>query len=219
VAPVNTIKPVILGTPIAGGMLNASTGTWSGTPPISVAFQWKQCNPGCIDIAGARGPTLILAGTTVGARIQVVVSATNSAGVGKAGSGEVGPVAPAAQQVKAALGKVLTSNGGARRIAALLRSGGYLATFAAPSAGRLTVSWELVPPGARPTRAKPRIVLVANGAATAVKAGAKRIRIRLTARGRALLAHARRLSLIASGRFTPAGGAPTVVFKPLTLQR
>ena len=61
--PVNTLPPDISGTPQVGQTLNATTGNWSGTQPITYAFQWRRCGASggnCTDVAGA---TLYLSGT------------------------------------------------------------------------------------------------------------------------------------------------------------
>jgi hypothetical protein len=217
--PHNSIAPVVSGTPKVGSTLSAATGTWSGSVPISYAYQWQRCTLACANITRAHGRKFTLAASAVGARIRVVVTASNSAGSARAAASPVGPVAPSVQRVSAALSKLLSPRGKAVRIGVLLHAGGYRPSFAAPSAGRLIVSWEFVPPGTRRARVKPKVLLVATGSATLSRPGTARIRIRLTARGRGLLAGASRLALTARGRFTPPGAASTVVFRPLTLRQ
>lgn len=82
--PVNTSVPVISGTAQDGQTLTASTGSWSGTPPISYAYQWELCNSSggdCSGISGATGSTYVLGHGDVGSTLRVVVTATNSLGV------------------------------------------------------------------------------------------------------------------------------------------
>ena len=81
--PVNTSPPIISGTPQDGQTLTASTGSWSGTQPITYGFQWQRCDSGganCVVIAGATGPTYLATSVDVGRTLRVVVTATNSAG-------------------------------------------------------------------------------------------------------------------------------------------
>jgi hypothetical protein len=99
------LKGVVLVQPAADD-IGASTGTWSGTPPTSYAYQWQRCAPGCADISGATGSTLKLARSDLGAKMRVVVTASNTAGTARASSDQVDPVsavAPTTRQIKAAL--------------------------------------------------------------------------------------------------------------------
>ena len=43
-APSNTELPKISGTPKDGQTLSASTGTWTGTPPLSYSYEWQRCD-------------------------------------------------------------------------------------------------------------------------------------------------------------------------------
>lgn len=56
VAPVNTAIPVISGTLEVGETLTASTGTWTGTAPITYTYQWKRNG---VDIPGATNSTYV----------------------------------------------------------------------------------------------------------------------------------------------------------------
>jgi hypothetical protein len=83
VAPSNTEPPTITGTPVKDGTLVAGTGTWSGTTPISFAFEWLRCNTSgsdCDEIAGATDTTYELVQADVGHRIRVSVTASNADG-------------------------------------------------------------------------------------------------------------------------------------------
>jgi len=46
-APVNTSPPTISGTPQVGQTLTADPGTWSGTQPITYAYQWQLGRASC----------------------------------------------------------------------------------------------------------------------------------------------------------------------------
>ena len=76
--PSNTAPPSISGQTVQGQTLTADKGSWSGTAPISYAYQWQGCSPGCSNISGATGQTYTLQGSDVGDTVDVVVTASNS---------------------------------------------------------------------------------------------------------------------------------------------
>ena len=81
--PVNTTAPAISGTARDGQTLTASSGTWSGTPPISFAYQWRRCDGGganCVDLAGANGSAYVVVSADVGSTLRVIVTGSNLAG-------------------------------------------------------------------------------------------------------------------------------------------
>ena len=85
--PVNTVLPVISGTARDGQTLSATTGTWTGTPTITYAYQWQRCDAlggACLPIPGANGATYLLTPAEVGGTTRVVVTATNAAGSAQA---------------------------------------------------------------------------------------------------------------------------------------
>lgn len=88
-APTNTAAPTISGAAAYGQTLTASPGTWSGTAPISYAYQWQRCNSSggsCANISGATSTTYQAAAADVGDTVLVKVTATNSAGSASANS-------------------------------------------------------------------------------------------------------------------------------------
>jgi hypothetical protein len=221
--PLNS--PAISGSANVGQTLTASTGAWSGTPPLSYAYQWQRCNPGCANIAGATGSSYTLIAVDAGAKVRVVVTASNSAGNAQAISNKVGPVAaggptvpggPSSAHIKALLLHELSPAGKIARIAALVKQRGYLLSFTALSAGRAVISWYLAPKGAN---AKAQPVLVATGSASFSTAGTRAMTIRLTAKGKRLLAHARSIRLTAKGSFTPRGKTAITAAKTFTVRR
>jgi uncharacterized protein YukE len=81
--PVNTVLPVISGTTTDGSTLSVNQGTWTGTSPITYAYQWQRCDSAganCVDIAGQTASTHLLVGADVGQRLRVRVTGTNVAG-------------------------------------------------------------------------------------------------------------------------------------------
>ncbi len=95
-APANTVAPVISGTPTNGQTLSASTGTWTGTQPITYTYLWQLCDSAgnnCASIASANNPTFVLTAADVGHKVKVQVTGTNSGGSSSVTSAAVGPVA------------------------------------------------------------------------------------------------------------------------------
>ncbi len=95
--PVNTVLPSISGTPRDGSILTAANGSWTGTPTITYAFQWRRCDASgsaCADIAGATGATYVAVTADVGNTIRVVVTAANAAGSAAATSPQTVPIVP-----------------------------------------------------------------------------------------------------------------------------
>jgi hypothetical protein len=82
-APANTTPPSITGTVAQGETLTAQPGTWTGSPTISYAYQWRRCDATgatCTDIADATGRTYVVTSADAGATIVVRVTATNAVG-------------------------------------------------------------------------------------------------------------------------------------------
>lgn len=120
------------------------------------------------------------------------------------------PAAVNAAQLRGLIGNALTVHGQGARIRALLKRGGYSLTFAAPSAGRLAISWYRVQHGRKTMVATVNVLLRRSGKAT--------INVRLTRQGRNLLKHARRLTLAVQGGFTPVGQSVTTASRTITLK-
>jgi Glycosyl hydrolase family 26 len=81
--PLNTVPPSITGKAAVGSQLSASTGTWTGTPPIAYAYQWRRCDAAgtaCASIPGAIGQNYQVTAGDAGSTLCVVVAASNSVG-------------------------------------------------------------------------------------------------------------------------------------------
>ena len=82
-SPSVTSPPTISGTPQQGQTLSASTGSWSGTTPMSYAYQWQRCDSAgasCAPVAAATGANYVLASADVGSTLRVSVTASNAVG-------------------------------------------------------------------------------------------------------------------------------------------
>jgi hypothetical protein len=223
--PANSSPPVISRTVKVGQTLSTSTGTWSGTAPISYRYQWARCSSSCSAISGAAASTYTLTSGDVGQKISVVVTATNTAGSAQAGAAEVGPVVaapsgPSSAEVKAALSKLLKPSGKTATTKAIINSGGFSFTCSVPSAGKLVIDWYYLPSGAKlAKKAKHKPVLVGAGQRTFSAPGTAMIKIKLTAAGRSLLKHATQVKLTAKGTFTPTGNAAITATRTFVLKR
>ena len=81
--PANTAAPTVTGDTRSGQTVTADPGSWSGTPTLSYAYQWRSCDADsgdCADIAGATGQTFVLTSAEVARRVSVRVTATNAGG-------------------------------------------------------------------------------------------------------------------------------------------
>jgi hypothetical protein len=61
-APANTVAASLSGSAVAGQVLTADPGTWTGVPAPAVAYQWQRCGDSgdlgtCSDIGGATDST------------------------------------------------------------------------------------------------------------------------------------------------------------------
>jgi hypothetical protein len=95
-APANVALPVVSGTARSGQTLSVASGTWSGTAPLSFAYQWLRCDgsgASCTSISGATGLTYAVTSADVGSTIRAAVTATNSGGSTTAQSAQTAVVA------------------------------------------------------------------------------------------------------------------------------
>jgi carboxypeptidase family protein len=120
-------------------------------------------------------------------------------------------------QLKALLASLLAPHGKRAKISALLKHHGYAISFVSLIAGRLSIAWYLVPKGARVAAAKP--VLVAVGKIGTPASGAAKLNVKLTARGRRLLAPGKPLKLTAKGVLAVSGRPSLVAKRSFTLKR
>jgi subtilase family serine protease len=123
-------------------------------------------------------------------------------------------------RLMAQLAAVLAASGKAAKIAALLKAGGFAVSFKALEAGTVAIDWYELPAGAKLARkAKPKPVLVAAGRLAFSAAGTAKLKLKLTAIGKALLKQSKQPKLTAKATFTPMGKAPISVTRSFLLRR
>jgi len=113
-APYPLTAPSIAGTTLVGSTLTLTAGTWGGTTPITLAYQWLR--DGQV-IVGATGTTYVTVSADAGMFIQVRETATNTqsnANVSNAITPTLAPANVTAPTISGttATGSVLTANVG-----------------------------------------------------------------------------------------------------------
>ena len=218
--PANTAVPSLAGRLTVGQVLSAVPGDWTGTTPLTYAYQWQRCTPACSDIAAAISSSYRLAAADLGARLRVLVTATNSLGRGQATSQMAGPIFPNAAQIGALLLGELTPAGRAATLPRVLAHAGYTGSYRTLSSGRLTIDWYDVPKGATFTRARaPKPVLIATGSTRFTTATIIKLTIKLTAAGKHTIKSSTRLTLTAKGTYAPTGRPAVTTTRTFTLSR
>jgi hypothetical protein len=174
-------------------------------------------------IPGTGGPVVITAAhPTLGqASATVAVQGARAAGAnGFSGATPrlVNPVRPPSRsKIRATLAPVLAPGGANARIGRLLRHRGYTFTYAAPFAGTLTIEWHQL--AGRPHHGRARLgPKVATASLTTRKAARIQAPVRLTARGRRLLAQGGGRQLVAKARFAPTGHPSASASKIINLR-
>jgi hypothetical protein len=98
--PNNTAEPAISGRAEQGRTLRASNGSWTGTQPISFAYQWVRCGPNggrpdggdCAILSGATSRDYRLTAADVDFRMRIRVTASNVEGSKTVASNPTGVV-------------------------------------------------------------------------------------------------------------------------------
>jgi hypothetical protein len=133
ILPKNTALPSIGGVLQDGSLLSATNGSWTGSEPLSYAYQWQLCNAAgkvCEEIAGATGSTLKLDPSEIGKTLALVVTATNAAGSTSATSTVTGLIEG-----------ILPKNTALPTISGLLKKGASLSTTNGSWSGSEPISY------------------------------------------------------------------------------
>jgi hypothetical protein len=201
--PVNQDPPTIFGSRVQGETLTASPGFWSNNPS-SYDYQWSECDSSgnaCSTISGATGTAHSLTPADLGHAIRVLVTASNSGGVGVQASSEAtSPVRanPTRAQIAAALSTATKPSGKDARIGAIVKAHGYPFAIIAPTGGTIVIDWYARVARRRTLIASVRVVLRSAGLTTA--------KIKLTRSGTKQFAPSRRLRITGRARFIPPSG-------------
>ncbi len=81
-APVNTVLPVVSGSPVVGQSLSVSQGSWSGSPS-SFAYRWQRCDGSggsCVAISAATASSYTVVAADLGSTLRAQVTASNGTG-------------------------------------------------------------------------------------------------------------------------------------------
>ena len=220
--PANTSAPTAAGQTQSGGTMTADAGSWSGTPPISHAYQWQSCDAdsgACTDIAGAQGQSLTLTSAEVARRVRVRVTATNAGGSAVAesahskvitASGDPGPGglggSGSPSNSFSIVGTAISSKNGRATLTVDLPGPGILDLIAAS------------PPSAVPLASAPRRVVVARILRNVTQAGRLLLVIKPRRQARAILKRKHRLKIGVRVTYTPSGGTAGSIRRTLTLK-
>ena len=124
--PASVTPPTLTGTPHLGQTLTAVPGTWTGTPPLALGFEWLRCDASgddCVEVDGETTTTYLLGPPDLGSTIRVRATATNDYGTASATSEATGvvvddpgdppaPVTPPAVTGTTEVGQTLTAVAG-----------------------------------------------------------------------------------------------------------
>ena len=233
--PANTSPPTVSGQTQSGQTLTADSGSWSGTPTISYAYQWRSCDADsgdCVDIAGATGQTYVLTAGEVARRVRVRVTATNAAGdtsadsapstvvTGTGGPGNPGDPGGGGPGGGGPGGNEPPTNEFTIDSTAISSAKGQATiTVNVPGPGilALTATSPPAPASARAHAAAKRIV-VARILRNVTAAGRVKLVIKPKRRAMRVLKRKHRLRIGMKLSYTPAGGTPRTVTRTLTLK-
>lgn len=98
-APANSSPPSVSGSAVQGQALSAQAGSWTGSEPMRYAYQWQREG---VSVGGATASSYTLGAADVGHTIDVLVTASNSAGSASAASAATAPVSAQAPTVETA---------------------------------------------------------------------------------------------------------------------
>jgi hypothetical protein len=201
-APGNSRPPSISGVALVNFRLDAAAGSWAGSPTITYSYQWQRCATSCVDIPGATSSSYTAQRVDRGARLRVVVIASNSWGSGRAESAPTTPVGtqPTMRQLRQKLAAALLTAPAVLTDQQLAQRHPILLTLHVLLPGRVQIRWYSTSRrGAQPK-------LIANARDTCTARGTALLKLYLTRAGARLLRHTKRLTIQAWAVFLSADG-------------
>jgi hypothetical protein len=208
-APVNTLGPVALGTPVVGKMLSCSSGSWTGSPTLSYGYAWLRNGKA---ITGAIASTYVVQTADRGAGLACRVAATNKYGSAAAVSNTLtvpaAPPPPPVPVITLSSTKILVSGDTARV---------PLTCANANCTGTIELTEQIVVRHRHhgKTKSKRETLILAEGSYALTAGHSATILVRLTHTGKNALATARHHRLLVSTRVSVTGG--TAVREPVML--
>jgi hypothetical protein len=202
--PGNAGLPSVSGTPKLGFSLSCAVGAWSGTAPLTYAYQWQRDG---VAVSGATGPSFVVATTDIGHALACLVTASNAAGTASAVSSSVAIALP--------------SNAFSFGVKPRASKAGAV-TFAlqVPGSGRVTAAatFTETTTGKTAGTAKTKTVAYGKASVSAKRAGSVAVTIRPSKSAAKDLKTLGRLKLTIATTYTPTGGKASTRKSSLTVK-
>jgi hypothetical protein len=207
--PVDTVAPVLSGTPAVGHPLTCSTGTWTGSEPLTYTYAWLRDGA---PIAGASEYLYVAQAADQGQVLLCEVTATNRIGSATAVSNTLTVPAPAAVGVTptptpAAIVPIIALSA-AKIVVSDNAAKVPIACAKASCAGSIELTEQVSAKAGKGKKAtsKKQTVVLAKGSYSLAAGKSATILVRLTAAGKSALASAKGRKLSAEATVTVAGG-------------
>jgi Carboxypeptidase regulatory-like domain len=216
-APVNTVAPVVSGTPAVGSLLSCASGSWTGENALTLSMGWPLTTPFAYQwlrdgsaIAGATLNAYLVQAADLGHGLVCEVTATNAAGHASVKSSSLAIPLPI-PVVTVSSAKIAVSGGAAR------------VPIACAAAAACTGTVELTQlvtvrghgKGKHKTKAKKKTAVIGKVSYSLAAGKSATLVVRLTGAGKSALGKARGHRLSAKLLASVTGGAS--VLKPVVL--
>jgi len=207
--PVNTTAPVVSGTPTVGSTLLCAPGLWTGKPAPTFSYQWLR---GGVPIAGANATGYTVQSADAANSISCQVTAKNAKGEKSARSASVAipanlfipPAPPAPEPVVAIMGSKVVVSGRSATV--------HIVCSDAACAGSAELTLRIVVKHrkGKKTVSRKETLVLAKGSYSLAAGKSGTLVLRLTAAGKARLAHVKHHPLTAKLSVSVKGGKTTL---------